>query len=164
MLGSPGEMGAKLWDAEHLEKPWAQLCCGQNPHLPWLLLIWFSRDIPEVSPVLPWNSVIWGGHLDFCFSRFKTQWDNFYLGFCLFFQSILFLVSVHNCFYTITKRGYAKECSNYRTIALISHASKVMPQILQARLQQYINCEFPDVQASFRKDGGTELPTSIGSS
>ena len=49
------------------------------------------------------------------------------------------------------KKGYAKECSNYSTIALISHASKVMLKILQARLQQYVNCELPDVQAGFRK-------------
>ena len=47
------------------------------------------------------------------------------------------------------------ECSNYRTISLISHASKVMPKILQARLQQYMNHELPDVQAGFRKDKGT---------
>ena len=49
----------------------------------------------------------------------------------------------------------AKECSNYRTIALISHASKVMLKILQARLQQYVNCDLPDVQAGFRKGRGT---------
>ena len=49
----------------------------------------------------------------------------------------------------------AKECSNYYTIALISHASKVMLKILQARLQQYVNHELPDVQAGFRKDKGT---------
>ena len=54
-----------------------------------------------------------------------------------------------------SKKGNAKECSNYRTIALISHASKVMLKILQARLQQYVNHELPDVQAGFRKDGGT---------
>ena len=48
-------------------------------------------------------------------------------------------------------KGNAKECSNYHTIALISHASKVMLKILQARLQQYMNCEVPDVQAGFRK-------------
>ena len=48
-----------------------------------------------------------------------------------------------------------KECSNYRTIALISHASKVMLKILQARLQQYVNCKFPNIQAGFRKDRGT---------
>ena len=53
------------------------------------------------------------------------------------------------------KKGNAKECSNYRTIVLISHASKVMFKILQARLQQYVNCELPDVQASFRKGRGT---------
>ena len=51
-----------------------------------------------------------------------------------------------------------KECSNYRTIALISHANKVMLKILQARLQQYMNCEFPDVQAGFRKGRGTRDP------
>ena len=53
------------------------------------------------------------------------------------------------------KRGNAKDCSNYRTIALISHASKVMFKILQARLQQYANHEIPDVQAGFRKGRGT---------
>ena len=60
----------------------------------------------------------------------------------------------------------AKECSNYCTIALISHASKVMLKILQARLQKYVNRELPDVQAGFRKGRGTrdQLPTSAGSS
>ena len=55
----------------------------------------------------------------------------------------------------IPKKGNAKECSNYRTIALISHASKVMLKILQNRLEQYVNCELPDVQAKFRKGRGT---------
>ena len=58
-------------------------------------------------------------------------------------------------FHPIPKKGNAKECSNYRTLALISHASKVMLKILQARLQQYMNCELPDVQAGFRKGRGT---------
>ena len=58
-------------------------------------------------------------------------------------------------FIPIPKRGNAKECSNYYTIALISHAIKVMLKILQARLQQYVNCELPDVQAGFRKGRGT---------
>ena len=58
-------------------------------------------------------------------------------------------------FIPIPKKGNAKECSNYRTIALISHASKVMLKILQARLQQYVNRELPDAQAGFRKGGGT---------
>ena len=52
------------------------------------------------------------------------------------------------------KKGNAKECSNYCTVALISHASKVMIKILQARLQQYMNHELPDIQAGFRKDRG----------
>ena len=55
----------------------------------------------------------------------------------------------------IPKKGNAKGCSNYRTIALISHASKVMLKILQARLQQYVNRELPNVQAGFRKGRGT---------
>ena len=58
-------------------------------------------------------------------------------------------------FIPIPKKGKAKECSNSRTIALISHASKVMLKILQARLQQYVNRELPDVQAGFRKGRGT---------
>ena len=58
-------------------------------------------------------------------------------------------------FIPIPKKGNAKECSNYSTIALISHASNVMLKILQARLQQYVNWELPDVQAGFRKGRGT---------
>ena len=58
-------------------------------------------------------------------------------------------------FIPIPKKGNAKEWSNYHIIALISHASKVMLKILQARLQQYMNYEFPDVQAGFRKGRGT---------
>ena len=61
----------------------------------------------------------------------------------------------------IPKKGNAKECSNYRTIALISHASKVMLKILQARLQQYVNHELPDVQAGFRKGRGTRDQIAI---
>ena len=58
-------------------------------------------------------------------------------------------------FIPIPKKGDAKECSNYCTIALISHASEAMLKILQARLQQYMNRELPDVQARFRKSRGT---------
>ena len=58
-------------------------------------------------------------------------------------------------FISIPKKGNAKECSNYCTIALISHASKVILKILQVRLQQYVNRELPDVQAGFRKGRGT---------
>ena len=58
-------------------------------------------------------------------------------------------------FIPIPKKGNAKDCSNYHTIALISHASKVMLKSLHARLQQYVNRELPDVQAGFRKGRGT---------
>ena len=68
-------------------------------------------------------------------------------------------------FILIPKKGNAKECSNYCTIALISHANKVMLKILQARLQQYVNRELPDVQAGLEKAEESEikLPTSVGS-
>ena len=58
-------------------------------------------------------------------------------------------------FIPIPKKGNAKECSNYRTTVLVSHTNKVMLKILQARLQQYMNCELPDVQAGFRKSRRT---------
>ena len=62
---------------------------------------------------------------------------------------------LRSVFFPIPKKGNAKECSNYRTTALTSHTSKVMLRIFQARLQQYVNCELPDVQAEFRKSRGT---------
>jgi len=58
-------------------------------------------------------------------------------------------------FIPIPKKDNVKECSNYSTIALISHTSKVMLKIFQARLQKYVNCELPNVQAGFRKGRGT---------
>ena len=58
-------------------------------------------------------------------------------------------------FHSNSKESNAKECSNYRTIAFISHANNIMLKILQARLQQYVNHELHDVQAGFRKDRGT---------
>ena len=63
------------------------------------------------------------------------------------------------------KKGNAKECSKYRTTALISHTSKAMLKILQATLQQYVNCEIPDVQAGFRKGRGTrnQIANTAGS-
>ena len=68
-------------------------------------------------------------------------------------------------FIPVRKKGSPKECSYYHTIALISHASKVMLKILQARLKQYVNHELPDVQAGFRKGRGTgdQIVTSAGS-
>ena len=69
-------------------------------------------------------------------------------------------------FIPIPKKGNVKECSNYRTITLISHASKVMLKILQARLQQYMNREFPEFKLDLEKGEEPEikLPTSVGSS
>ena len=64
-------------------------------------------------------------------------------------------------FIPIPKKGNAEECSNYCTIALILHASKVMLKILQATLQQYMNCEFPDVQVGFRKGGTRDQIANI---
>ena len=68
-------------------------------------------------------------------------------------------------FIPVPKKGNAKECSNYCTIALISHASRAVLKILQARLQQYLNHELPDVQAEFKKAEEPEIkrPTSTGS-
>ena len=68
-------------------------------------------------------------------------------------------------FMPIPRKDNVKECSNYLTIALISHASKVMLKILQARLQQYVNCELPDVQAGLEKaeEPDIKLPISAGS-
>ena len=67
---------------------------------------------------------------------------------------------VRSVFIPIPKKGNAKECSNYHTIALISHASKVMLKILQAGLQQYMNGELPNVQAGFRKGRGRRDQTA----
>ena len=66
-------------------------------------------------------------------------------------ENLAVATGLEKVFIPIPKKGNAKECSNYCTIALISHDSKVMLKILQARLQQYVNCELPDVQAGFRK-------------
>ena len=104
-------------------------------------------------------------------SNTYISWVNnlFYLNTVLFFLPLnqnniySYILKTQQCpqdwkrsvFIPIPKRANAKECSNYRTIALISHASKVMLKILQARLQQYVNCELPDIQAGFRKHRGT---------
>ena len=68
-------------------------------------------------------------------------------------------------FIPIPKKGNAKECSNYHTIAFISHASKVMLKIIQTRLQQYVNQDFPEAQAGFRKGRGIrdQIANFIGS-
>ena len=85
---------------------------------------------------------------------------------CLFYYfSVLLLYCLkqrpqnwkRSTFIPIPKKGNVKECLNYSTTALISHASKVMLKILQARLQQHVNRELPDVQPGFRKDRGTRV-------
>ena len=78
------------------------------------------------------------------------SFECFFFFFC-FFPLLPTLLLILLALIPIPKKGNAKECSNYRTITLISHASKVMLKILQARLQQYVNCELPDVQSGFRK-------------
>ena len=91
------------------------------------------------------------------------EWGREFYGLATFFRYYSKFWKTHqwsqdwqrSVFILIPKKGNAKECSNYRTIALISHASKVMLKILQARLQQYVNCELPDVQDGFRKGRGT---------
>ena len=83
----------------------------------------------------------------------------------LCFSTLLFQDWKRSIFTLIPKKVHAKECSNYRTIARISHAKKVLLKILQARIQQYMKHEISDVQPGFRKGKGTrvKLPTSIGS-
>ena len=71
------------------------------------------------------------------------------------FENSAVATGLDKVFIPIPKKGNAKECSNYHTIVLISQASKVMLKILQARFQQFVNLEFPDVQAGFRKCRGT---------
>ena len=87
------------------------------------------------------------------------RFGTFFSGLCLIIlQMVRFQFSLliqTNKIQRNTKKGNAKECSNYCTIALVSQASKGMLKILQARLQQYVNCELPDVQAGFRKGRGT---------
>ena len=72
-----------------------------------------------------------------------------------YFGHLMGTVLEKSVFILIPKKGNAKECSNYHTVAHTSYTSKVMIKILQARLQQYMNCELPDVQAGFRKGRGT---------
>ena len=75
-------------------------------------------------------------------------------------QNSAVATGLKNVFIIIPKEGNAKECSNYHTIALISHASKVMLKILQARLHEYVHRKFPDVQAEFRNGRGTKDQTA----
>ena len=94
----------------------------------------------QLSYFKSWKMMLWNCCIQYA-SIWKTQqWPQDLKG---------------SVFIPIPKKGNAKECSNYHTIALISHATKVMLKILQARLQQYVNWELPDVQADFRRGRGT---------
>ena len=88
-----------------------------------------------------WKMILWK-----CCAQYASKFGKFSSGHTTGKKAV---------FISIPKKGNAKECSNYCTVALISHASKVMLKILQARLQQYMNRELPDVQAGFRKGRGT---------
>ena len=91
----------------------------------------------QLSYFKSWNMMLWKCCQQICQQIWKTQqWPQDWK---------------RSVFIPIPKKGNAKECSNYHTVALISHASKVMLKSLQTRLQQYMNCELPDVRAGFRK-------------
>ena len=92
----------------------------------------------QLSYFKSWKMMLWK-----CCTQYASKFGKFISGW------------KRSVFIWIPKKGNAKECSNYHTIALISHASKVMLKILQARLQQYVNHELPDIQAGFRKGRGT---------
>ena len=97
----------------------------------WSELAPTTTQIPELTPRVLWFSI-----QVYCNAKWPQDWKR-------------------SVFIPMPKKGNAKQCSNYRTIALISHASKVMLKILQPRLQQYVNHELPDAQAGFRKGRGT---------
>ena len=121
-----------------------------------------DSGLTEIIPFI-WLSAIWGqsymGVVDGCQmagilllglrnSHLKGQNPWWLWHTCLLIQQeILHFTYTVSVSLSIPKKGNVKECSNYRTIVLISHASKVMLKIVQARLQQYMNCELPDVQA-----------------
>ena len=84
-------MGAEFWDRESLGKPPEFICVVDKLNI-FIQCCWSGSPwhVPEAGPILPQNSIIWGGHLDFCFIRFTTHWDHFCLGSCLFLQNRLF--------------------------------------------------------------------------
>ena len=94
----------------------------------------------QLSYFKSWKMMLWK-----CFTQYASKFGKLSSGHRTEKKSL---------FIPIPKKGNAKKCSNYCTISLISHASKVMLKILQARLQQYVNRELPDVQAGFRKGRG----------
>ena len=106
-----------------------------------------AREVMEfqLSSFKSWKMMLWK-----CCTQYTSKLENSSVA------TELEKVSFHSN----PKNGNAKECSNYHTIALISHASKVMLKIIQVRLQQYVNWEIPDVQAGFRKGRGSRNQSS----
>ena len=113
--------------------------------------------IPDICRAGPLRALLKTYPKAFCGSAsiILSLTSSFYISFPCFDFSPQHLSWKMSVFISIPKKGNAKECSNYHTIALISHASKRMLKILQTRLQQYMNCELPNVQAGFRKGRGT---------
>ena len=124
------------------------------------------QSVFHLSPLIMWS----GGGLDVFLARhcsfppppshlpsMNLNLSNYTTHYLLFYTTQLPLVTdrKRSVFILIPKKGNAKECSNYHTIALISHTSKVLLKILQAKHQQYMNRELPNVQTGFQKDKGT---------
>ena len=129
-----------MWDTWIQSLGWEDpLEKGKVTHSLWTKLMEVMEF--QLSYFKSWKMMLWKCLHSICQQIWKTQqwpWD--------------WKMSV---FILVPKKSNAKDCSNYHTIALISHASKGMLKILQARLQQYVNHELPDVQAGFRKGRGT---------
>ena len=115
------------------------------------------EGIPDICRAGPLRALLKSYPKAFCGSAsiILSLTSSFYISFTCFDFSPQHLSWKMSVFIPIPKKGNAQECSNYCTIALISHTSKVMLKILQARLQQHMNRELPDVQAGFRKGRGT---------
>ena len=139
-------------ESKNCNFPARQRCCKIEPQKNvenWLHWSWGSAQSEQ------W----WFTALCHCVSRkpYSIVHVHFFgcNSFFFFARELFHFHRKRSVFIPIPKKGNAKECSNYRTIAFTSHASKVMLKILQARLQQYVNWELPDVQAGFRKGRGT---------
>ena len=131
---------------KYLKDGFWRSCKQRWHHYPTLIRAWISEWMYQFtgnSQVTLWVSV-WILNVSICL-KMLPLWPH---------QNRIIIKSSAQILFLI-KKGNAKECSNYRTIALISNASNVTLKILQARLQQYVNRELPDVQAGFRKGRGT---------
>ena len=126
------------------QHPWRgswMLCPGHTPYLN------LKQYLPCGPKLLPSKHNMLS--ISLCFPSFTIDRQN-----CIYLKCTVSLDWKKSVFIPIPKKGNAKECSNYHMIELISHTGKVILKILQARLQQYVNCELPDIQAEFRKGIG----------